>query len=669
MMVMKVGKGVAPRLGDLFREIYESGEDGLPRFKGFVGGAWRFMQGEFHSLNSPVDGMPVAIISMANAIDAAEALRHARKGFASMREMPLAERIEAMERTARILEEHREEFVSILVLEVGKPVKDAEGEVNATIERLRLCRSEAKELEGDFISGEADKHTKGKFAVVLREPIGVVLVITPFNYPLFIPANKIIPALLAGNAVVAKPASDTPLSVLLFARVLQEVGLPPGALNVLVVDGASVGDALVTSGEVNMISFTGSSATGKRIASIAGMKKLQLEMGGKTPAIVLDDADLDLAAEKCVAGALKNAGQRCDGISRILVQGDIADAFREKLVEKLEKWRPGDPFDRDTNIGPLANERAREKVVRLVQDARAKGAEVVVEGICEGLYCGPAVLDKVPLDAAIAWEETFGPVITLMRVKDLDEAISIANSSIYGLDAAVFTRSLDKAWKAAKALEDGEVTINDFPAHGLWHFPYGGVKESGIGREGLGYTIREMTAEKTIVFNLSQGIGDVRHVTQEFVVPQEMASASAEQNKALARRFYEEILNQGKLTVADEIMAENYVDHGAPPNLPSGREGFKEFFAMVGKIFPDVQVAVEDMIAEGDEVVTRLTIRGTQKGAFRGFPGTGKRATWTGIDIIRISGGKLAERWSERDFLGMLQQVGLVSPPAALAKS
>ncbi len=666
MMVMKVGKGVAPRLGDLFREIYEPGEDGLPRFKGFVGGAWRFMQGDFHSLNSPVDGMPVARISMANANDAAEALRHARKGFASMREMLLAERIEVMERAARILEEHREEFIATLVLEVGKPVKDAEGEVNATIERLKFCRSEAKELEGDFISGDADKHTKGKFAVVLREPIGVVLVITPFNYPLFIPANKIIPALLAGNAVVAKPASDTPLSVLLFARVLEDAGLPPGALNVLVGNGASVGDALVTSGEVNMISFTGSSATGKRIASIAGMKKLQLEMGGKTPAIVLDDADLDLAAEKCVAGALKNAGQRCDGISRILVQTEVANAFRAKLLEKLEKWKPGDPFDRDTAIGPLANERAREKVARLVQDARAKGAEMVVEGICEGLYCGPAVLDKVPLDAAIAWEETFGPVITLMRVKDLDEAIGIANSSIYGLDAAVFTRSMDKAWKAAKDLEDGEVTINDFPAHGLGHFPYGGVKESGIGREGLGYTIREMTAEKTIVFNLSQGIGDVRHAAQRNVAA---SSILLEENKALARRFYEEVLNRRNLSMAAEIMAEDYVDHGAPPGLPSGREGFKQFFAMVGNIFPDVQVTVEDMIAEEDKVVTRLSIRGTQKGAFRGFPGTGKRATWTGIDIIRISNGKLAERWSERDFLSMLQQVGLVSPPAAVSKS
>ncbi len=501
-MEMEVGKrGIGLKLGELFREIYDIDEDGLPRFKGFAGDGWRFMRGGFHAVRSPVDGASIARVSMANVEDARASLGFANRGVASMKEMPLAGRIELMERASKIVEEHREEFVLTLISEVGKPIKDAEGEVDATIERLRLCRTEAKELEGRFISGESERHTKGKFAVVTREPVGVVLVIAPFNYPLFIPANKIIPALLAGNAVVAKPSSNTPISLLLLARVLEKAGLPRGALSVLVGEGASLGDALVASDDVDMISFTGSSATGRRIASIASLKKLQLEMGGKTPAIVLDDADIDLAAEKCAAGALKFAGQRCDGISRILVQEDVADAFRGKLLRELEKWQPGDPFDRDTKIGPLVNDAAREKVERLVRNARSKGAEVVVEGICDGLYCGPTMLDKVPLETDIAWEETFGPVITLIRVKDLDEAISIANSSAYGLDAAVFTSSIDRAWKSAKALEDGEVTINDFPAHGLGIFPYGGVKGSGIGREGLGYTLREMTQEKTIVFN------------------------------------------------------------------------------------------------------------------------------------------------------------------------
>jgi len=499
-------------LSDFFSQIYETDQDGLPKFKMFIEGKWVFSKdGSTFDVDSPIDNSIIARASRATLEDSKNAVRAAYENKQKIREIPAIERLLIFEKARELLLKHKDEVVNVLVTELGKTLKGAEGEVNATAERLKLAMEEARKIYGEYIPGDWVEDTVGKFSLVVREPIGVVLTITPFNYPLFIASAKIIPALVSGNAVVAKPSSDTPITLLLFARILEAAGIPSGTLNVVTGGGKEVGDALVASNEISMISFTGSTDVGNRIANIAGIKKLHLELGGKTAAIVLGDADLDLAARKCVEGALKNSGQRCDGISRILVHEKVADAFVRKTLGEVEKWTIGDPRDPNTKVGPLTNEAALKKVDRLVQDAIHKGAKLLKGGTYNKFYYSPTILDFVPLTADIAWEETFGPVVTIIRVKDLDEAIQVANKSKYGLDSAVFTNSFYNAWKAAKLLQDGEITINDAPAHGVGNFPFGGVKESGIGREGLGYSIDEMTTIKTIVFNLEPaGLGKAK---------------------------------------------------------------------------------------------------------------------------------------------------------------
>jgi glyceraldehyde-3-phosphate dehydrogenase [NAD(P)+] len=331
--------------------------------------------------------------------------------------------------------------------------------------------------------------------------VGVVGAIGPFNYPLYIPAAKLIPALLSGNSVVLKPSSSTPISQLLLAHILEESGLPPGCLNVVTGPGR-LGTILAASEDVRMLSFTGSTETGKEIFRVSSIKQLHLELGGKGVAIVLDDSDIVLAAEKCVAGALKNSGQRCDAVSLILVDEKVADQFISNVLREVDKWVVGDPRHNEVKLGPLINSQQVERVRQLVDDAVDKGAKLLRGGRYFGCYFEPTVLDSVPLTAKIMWEETFGPVITIRRVRDESEALEIASQIRYGLDSCVFTSNFYRMWKIAKQLQTGAVTINDLPRHGVGYFPFGGIKDSGIGREGIGYSIDEMTVLKTVVFNL-----------------------------------------------------------------------------------------------------------------------------------------------------------------------
>jgi len=335
---------------------------------------------------------------------------------------------------------------------------------------------------------------------VLREPLGVVLAISPFNYPLYITATKVIPALLAGNAAVVKTSSKDPLSFLMFARILEVSGIPPGSLNVVTGRG-SIGEYLAAHEKISMLTFTGSTDVGKRLARVAGLKRLHLELGGKGAAIVLADADLDLAAKETVKGALSYSGQRCDAVSRVLVEESVGEAFVQRVLKEVETYKVGDPRDPDIKVGPLIDRDAVERVHELVMDAVEKGAKLLTGGRHEGNYYHPTLLDYVPFDAKLMWEETFGPVIPISHVKDVDEAIEIANKSRYGLDSCVFTNNINLARKVAKRLEEGEVTVNAAPRHGVGYYPFGGNKDSGLGREGIGYSIEEMTRLKTIVYN------------------------------------------------------------------------------------------------------------------------------------------------------------------------
>jgi glyceraldehyde-3-phosphate dehydrogenase [NAD(P)+] len=466
-----------------------------------IGGEWRpATGGDVFDDRCPIDGSVIAGAAKGTADDvtaAIDAARDAREGF---RGMSAAARLEICQRAAEILTEHADDFVDAIVVDLGKTPEQARSEVNACRERLGLVREEVRKIFGEYLPGDWIGETAGKSAIVLREPVGTVGAFGPFNYPLFLVASKIIPALAAGNTVVAKAPSEAPVPLVLFARVLEEAGLPAGVLNVITGPGREIGDTLASHPDVSMISFTGSSAVGKSIAASAGPKPMHLELGGNAAAIILADADLELAVEKSVLGAFKNAGQRCDAVSRVLVEESVYDAYLERALKEVEAWPVGDPRAEGTKIGPLVNEDAATRVHDLVEQAVGKGARRLAGGDVGGAYHEPTVLADVPLDADIFWEETFGPVLTVAPVADLDTALELANRSRYGLDSAVFTSNLDAAWRAARALECGQVTINDAPAHGVGHFPFGGRKpDSGIGREGLGYSIDECTVLKTVV--------------------------------------------------------------------------------------------------------------------------------------------------------------------------
>lgn len=482
-----------------FRPAVEGGDPATLRLG--IGGEWRAAAGgETFDVTSPIDGSVIARAAKASAEDVEAAMAAARATRATFAGLPAFTRLEICEHAARILEQHADDVVDAIVADLGKTPSQAASEVNATRERLGLVREEVRKIFGEYLPGDWIPDTAGKSAVVLREPVGTVAAIGPFNYPLFLSASKIIPALAAGNTVVAKAPSDAPIALLLFARILEEAGLPPGVLNVVTGRGAEIGDVLASHEDVSMISFTGSSSVGRRIAELIGPKPMHLELGGNAAAVVLADADIEAAVGKSMKGAFKNAGQRCDAISRVLVEEPVYEAFVERALKEVERWPVGDPRSEEAEVGPLVHPRAAARVHGLVEDAVAKGARLAAGGGVGEAFHEPTVLADVPRDADILWEETFGPVLTVTPVRNLDDALELANRSRYGLDSSVFTTNLENAWRAARALECGQVTINDAPAHGVGHFPFGGRKpDSGVGREGLGYSIDECTVLKTIV--------------------------------------------------------------------------------------------------------------------------------------------------------------------------
>lgn len=489
------------RRDELFRPVVHWGQDGTPVFRAFIGGQWRDATSDI-IVHCPIDGSPVARVPQSGPEDVDAAVGAAHEARRAIRDLAGTRRLEMFEKAAGLVRDHHETFEEAILNEAGKPAHDRRGEVAAAAERLRATHLEASRIYGEYLPGDWAEDTVGKMALVIREPLGVVACIGPFNYPLFIPTAKITPALLAGNTVVAKGSHQTPISLLLFARVLEASGLPPSTLNVLSGSGPVVGEAMVSDPRVRMVSFTGSTAVGKRIHAIGGLKKYHLELGGKGHALVLEEADVALAAAKCVEGACKNAGQRCDAVSIAVVVRPLVDAFVEHAARAAQDWRVGDPRDASTRVGPLISVAAAERVEGLVHDAVERGAVLAAGGARRGAYFEPTVLRGVTHEMRVAREETFGPVLPVMEARDEDDALELATKTPYGLDSCVFTRGFQRMWRAAKRLQCGEVTLNDLPKHGVGHFPFGGQRESGLGREGIGYSIDEMTDLKTIVFTL-----------------------------------------------------------------------------------------------------------------------------------------------------------------------
>lgn len=469
----------------------------------YIEGQWRGGRGgKTFTVQNPATQRIVAEIALASTEDAYEAMEFAYANRDLIGTMPAFKRGEILKKVSEILKEKSEEFEKLIMEEAGKPITDAKGEVKASIERLEFGAEEAHRLYGEALTGDAVSSSATKVGMVLRQPLGIILGITPFNYPLYIPISKIAPAIAAGNMVVIKPASSDPTPMLLLAKIFEEAGLPPGVLQVVTGGGEEIGDILVEHPKVNMISFTGNTKTGEHIAKKAVFAKLHMELGGKSPSLVLKPCDLDLAVKESVKGALKYSGQRCDAISRILVEESLYEEFVKKAVEEAKKWVVGETLDEKTQIGPLINEKAIKKVTELVGEAVSSGAKVLLGGgSLKGLYFAPTVLSDVTPDMRIAWEETFGPVVVIMKVNDFKMAMELANRSEFGLDASVFTTDINLALKAASHLQSGTIQINGSPAHGVGNFLYGGDESSGMGREGIFISAEEMTRLHTVVFN------------------------------------------------------------------------------------------------------------------------------------------------------------------------
>jgi len=460
-----------------------------------VDGEW-FETGDWVEVRSPYSGEVVGRVAKAGAADARRALDAAERALASP--LPAHERAAILDRVAGLLEERREEMARTICAEAGKPIRTARGEASRAVSTYTFAAVEARKLAGEAIPMDASEAGTGKLAFTLRRPIGIVGAISPFNFPCNLVAHKLAPALAAGCPVVLKPASQTPLSALLLAELEQEAGLPAGWLNVLVGPASEIGDVLVEDERVKLITFTGSSGVGWGLQERAPRKRVRLELGNSTPAIVAADADLERAASKLAANAFAFAGQSCISVQRIYVERPALDDFVARLVPKVEALVVGDPADEATDVGPVIDAGNRDRIASWIEEAQAAGARLLAGGR-EGELLRPTVLADVPDTAKVSCEEVFGPVCVVNPVDSLAEAYERANGTDFGLQAGIFTASIATALAAAEALEFGGVTVNEAPTFRADQMPYGGIKESGNTKEGPAFTIREMTEERLVV--------------------------------------------------------------------------------------------------------------------------------------------------------------------------
>ncbi len=444
-------------------------------------------------VRSPYSGDVVGTAPRSGADDARRAVDAAAKALESP--LPAHKRAEILVKTAGLIGRRHEEVARTISEEAGKPIKTARVEASRAMSTYTFAAVEARKLVGEMIPMEAAQAGEGKLAFTLRRPIGVIGAISPFNFPCNLVAHKIAPALAAGCPVVLKPASATPLSALLLAELEHEAGLPEGWLTVLVGPASEIGDVLVEDERVRMITFTGSSEVGWKLQERAPRKRVKLELGNSTPVIVAADADVETAAAKLAANAFAFAGQSCISVQRIYVERPVYDAFLAGFVPKVQALKVGDPSDDDTDVGPVIDADARERILAWIAEA---DGDVLAGGEQDGLI-KPTVIANVSDDAKVSCQEVFGPVCIVNAVDSIDEAIERANGTRYGLQAGVFTASIDTALNAAERLDFGGVTVNEAPTFRSDQMPYGGVKDSGNTREGPAYAVREMTEEHLVV--------------------------------------------------------------------------------------------------------------------------------------------------------------------------
>jgi acyl-CoA reductase-like NAD-dependent aldehyde dehydrogenase len=458
---------------------------------------------KYQALYNPYSGEQITQIAVANSQDVDKAIKAAEKATSVMKNMPAFQRSLILEKVSHLLEVKKQQAASILVQEASKPLSAALLEIERTIQTYQFAADEAKQLKGEVIPMDAAAGGVGRMGFTLREPLGVIGAISPFNFPFNLVAHKIGPAFAAGNTVVLKPASQTPLSALFVAELFHEAGLPPGALNVITGNGSVIGDILVTDERVKMITFTGSPGVGKSIRSRAGLKRVTLELGSNSALIVDQGVDIDKIIPRCIAGAFAFQGQVCISLQRAYVHEALLDRFVSQLVSATKNLKGGDPADPETDYAALISSNEAQRVRNWIEEAQAAGAVVETGGELKENIVTPAILTNAPSGLKISCQEVFGPVVVVYPFSKLDDAIQEINNSVYGLQAGIYTPLLDHAMEAAEKLEVGGVMINDIPTFRVDQMPYGGVKESGMGREGLKYAIEEMTEMKLIVIQKS----------------------------------------------------------------------------------------------------------------------------------------------------------------------
>ncbi len=471
--------------------------------KMFIGGEWVARE-EIIEVRDPKDNSLISTVPKASAEDMLLAIHAAKEGAKIAAAMPVHERISIIKRAAKYIEARHETYATIIAREASKTIREARKEVTRCIETLEISAEEARRINGETIPFDQMPGSENRVGYYYRFPIGIIAAITPFNDPLNLVAHKVGPALASGNAIIVKPATVTPLSALLLAEAFIESGLHPKILTVITGNGREIGDPLVMHPDVRMISFTGGLEAGLDITKKAGLKKIGMELGSNSPVIVLKDADINEAVESTVSGAFWAAGQNCLGVQRVYIEESIFYSFTNAFVKRTNQYQMGDKLSELTDMGPMITEKEAIRVEEWVNEALQKGANLLTGGKRNGAYFEPTVLVDVPEDCTLANEEVFGPVVMLYPIANLNAAIEKSNAVNYGLQAGIFTRDLEKAFEAIEKIDVGGLMVNDSSDYRIDGMPFGGVKGSGIGREGIKFAIHEMTEPKVVCFKLSK---------------------------------------------------------------------------------------------------------------------------------------------------------------------
>ncbi|MEE9571639.1 MAG: aldehyde dehydrogenase family protein [Candidatus Neomarinimicrobiota bacterium] len=469
--------------------------------KMLIGGKWIDKKKKIDVLN-PFDNSLVDTVPHGSIDDIDKAIEIAKKGYEINRNFPSHKRISILKKTAEIMESRYEEFAKTIATEGSKTINEARKEVGRAINTITISAEEARRINGETIPFDSAEGSENRVGYYYRFPIGIIAAITPFNDPLNLVAHKLGPAIAGGNSVVLKPATVTPLSALKLAECFLDAGLPGEILSVVTGHGHEIGDSLVSDERIRMVSFTGGVEAGKRVAKHAGLKKIGMELGSNSPVIVLEDCDLEKSVVSCVSGAFWAVGQNCIGVQRIYIQDPIYSDFRNMFIEKTKSYKVGYQLDENTDMGPMITEREAMRVIKWIEDAIKKGANLLTGGTREGSLVQPTVFENMPPKAKLDCQEVFGPVATLYSVKDLDEAIEKSNNVDYGLHGAIFTNNLKNAFYAIKNMDVGGIIVNDSTDYRIDIMPFGGVKNSGLGREGIKFALQEMTEPKVVCFNL-----------------------------------------------------------------------------------------------------------------------------------------------------------------------